>query len=182
MHFLEQYYENIIKHDLCNKFRYKNLNSLPKLSKITVSFGCKNSNIKHLIISFLALEIIGGKKGIFTQSKKPNVLLKIRKGQLVGCKLVIDKKLIYHFFFKFITEIIPRLKVSNKITKINAVSYEVPNVLVFPELEQNYYLFYQLNTLKIVISGKTGSSAEFAYLLNSFKFPLIRKHNSIGRV
>ena len=175
MNFLEQYNENIVKHDLCNKFRYKSLKNLPKLSKIVLSFGCKNLNIKQLIISFLALEIIGGKKGNFTQSKKSNILLKIRKGNLVGCKLIIEKKLIYHFFSKFITQIMPTLKMPGKIEVSNAkaASFQVSNLLIFSELEKNYYLFHELKNLNVVFLSNTGSTAEFTYLLNSFKFPLI---------
>lgn len=178
MHLLEQYYENTVKHDLCNKFRYKNLKNLPKLSKIVLSFGCKNLNIKQLIISFLALEIIGGKKGNFTKSKKPNVLLKIRKGNIVGCKLTLEKRLIYHFLSKFIIEIMPMLKIPSKIqvSNNNAVSYQVPNVLIFSELEINYYLFHELSNLNVVFLSNTNSSSEFSYLLNCFKFPLIFKN------
>lgn len=178
MHFLEQYYENSIKYDLCTKFRYKNLKKLPKFSKIVLSFGCKNSNIKQLIISFLALEIIGGKKGNFIESKKLNVLLKIRKGTLVGCKLTIKKKLIYCFLFKFITEIMPMLKISDKtqLFNTNVVSYQVPNLLVFSELEKNYYLFHELKNLNVVFLSNTSSLAEFSYLLNSFKFSFIFNH------
>lgn len=177
MYFLDQYYKNIVKYDLINKFNYKNLKNIPKIKKIILNFGCKNPNMKQLTISLLALELITGKKGSFTQAKSSNILLKIRKGNLVGCKLVLQKNLMYNFLTKLITEILPQMKTSNKIAlnnKLNnttAVSYKISNTLIFPEFEKNYYLLNDLPNLHITFLTNTKSHAELIYLLNSFKLP-----------
>ena len=77
MHFLEYYYNNIIKKDLINRFNYKSVKKIPKLEKITVNFGCKSFELKKLASSILSLQLVTTKKGVLTTSKKPNLLLKI---------------------------------------------------------------------------------------------------------
>jgi large subunit ribosomal protein L5 len=95
----ENYYINIIKYDLVNKFYYKNHKKIPKLNKIILNFNCKNINFKLLISSIIALELITTQKSIITSSKKSNITLKIRKGNPIGCKVTLRKEKMYFFFF-----------------------------------------------------------------------------------
>ena len=118
MHFLEYYYNNVIKFDLINRFNYKNLKNIPKLEKIVLNFGCKTFELKKLSLSLLSLQLITDKKGILTVSKKPNIVLKIRKGNPVGCKVILTKNLMYLFFAKLLIEILPKLKKKNINEKI----------------------------------------------------------------
>lgn len=92
MHYLEFYYKTVIKYDLINKFNYKNIKELPKLKKIILDFKTKNFKTKTFAATLLALELISLKKCNFTTSKKPNILLKIQKGQPVGGKVILKKK------------------------------------------------------------------------------------------
>ena len=117
MHFLEHYYQNTIKYDLINKFKYNNLNSLPKLKKIVLNFNCKNSDLKQLAASFLALELITGQTSILTTVSKPNILLKIRKGQPTGCKIILQNKVMY----KFISDERFILESGNNFNKSNVI-------------------------------------------------------------
>ncbi len=87
MSFLSNFQLKVLKHDLLNKFNYKNINDLPKMKKIILNFSCRTSNIKRLATAALALELITNKKGVLTRSKKSNILLKIRKGNPIGCKI-----------------------------------------------------------------------------------------------
>mgnify|MGYP006168312787 CR=1 FL=1 len=70
------YYNNVIKYDVINKFYYKKYKQIPKIIKIVLSFNCKNLNIKQLISSLVALELISSKRGLILVSKKSNILLK----------------------------------------------------------------------------------------------------------
>ena len=110
MHFLEYSYKKIIKQDLINKFKYNNLNKIPKLKKLTLNFSCKKLTIQNFATTMLALEIIGAKKGSLTVSKNANILLKIQKGQPSGCKLILEKKTMYDFLTKLFVTILPKLK------------------------------------------------------------------------
>nr|YP_009495528.1 ribosomal protein L5 [Psammoneis japonica]AWQ64258.1 ribosomal protein L5 [Psammoneis japonica] len=177
MHFFESYYENIIKYDLINKFHYQNIKELPKLKKIVLNFGCKNSDLKNIASVLLALELIATQRGRITTSKNVNILLKIRKGNPVGCKLVLKKTLMYSFFSKLICQVFLKFKnfsgFNIKYESLNskAISCKLENSLIFSELEQNYYLFNQLPILNITLVTNTINPKEFLFLLNAFKLP-----------
>jgi large subunit ribosomal protein L5 len=112
MFFFERYLHQIISYDLINTFFYKNLKEIPKLKKITLNFGYQNSTFRRLVSSLLALEFITCKKGNLTISKDLNVFLKIKKGNPVGCKIILKKSTMYLFYLKLITSIFSKMKQS----------------------------------------------------------------------
>lgn len=103
MYFFEAYVFKITKHDLINTFSYQNLTQIPTLKKITLNFGYQKSNIKYLIFSILALEFISFKKGKITKSKHINLFLKIKKGNPVGCVVVLKKSAMHLFYVRMKT-------------------------------------------------------------------------------
>jgi large subunit ribosomal protein L5 len=178
MHFLEYYYNTVIKYDLINKFKYKNTKYLPKLNKIVLNFGCKKFDIKNLSIALLALELISLKKGTLAQAKRPNILLKIKKGNPVGCKVILKKHFMYNFLAKLLIDVFPKLKnfttlkiAKNKLRN-HTFSYRLKDNLIFLELEQNYYIFNNLPDLNITLVADVKNEKEFIFLLNSFKLPI----------
>jgi large subunit ribosomal protein L5 len=176
MHFLNYFQSKTLKHDLLNKFHYKSINDLPKLEKVILNFGCKTNDMKQLSTAALALELITNQKGILTRSKKSNILLKIRKGNPVGCKVTLQKQLMLKFLEKTLLEIFPKIKnfkgltVSKRIKK-NSLSYELHNTLSFNELEKHYYLFNSLPKLTITVVAKTNTKEELLFILKAFQFP-----------
>merc|ERR1712160_173919 len=97
MFFFEAYVCKIISYDLINTFFYQNLTEIPRLKKITLNFGYQKSNFKHLVSSLLALEFITSRKGKMTTSRHLNVFLKIKKGNPVGCKIILTKSTMFFF-------------------------------------------------------------------------------------
>ena len=173
--FLNQYYKNIIIYNLINKFNYKNIKEIPQIKKIFLNFRSTNSDIKQLTTSLLALELITGQKGKFIQAKKSNIIFKIRKGNPIGCKILLQKQLIYIFVYKLIFEIIPKIKtfdnlsIKKNVKCTKTTSLKITNILTFIELETNYTLFSNLKDLHIVLLTNTRTQNELLYLLNSFK-------------
>jgi large subunit ribosomal protein L5 len=177
MNILEYYYEKVIKYDLLNKFFYARSQDLPKLTKIVLNFGCKSFEIKKLAASLLALELITNKPAFLTTSKKANVLLKIRKGHPVGCAVILEKKKMYQFYFKLLTEVFPILKdfkgiPLTKHLKEKSFSFTLKELIVFDELGKHFYLFNSLPPLNITLVTNTKSQKELLYLLKAFKVPL----------
>lgn len=176
MNFYEYYYENIVKYDLLNKFQYKNVNQIPEFNKIILNFGCKKSDLKLLGPTLIALELITSQKGMLTNSNVPNVSLKIKKGNPVGCKITIRRISMYTFLVKLINEIFPKLKqfygfkLSN--SNIKTISFKLKNNLIFSELENHYQYFNKLPHLNITISTSSNDFNELFFLLKSLKFPI----------
>lgn len=176
MLFLEYYNNTILKLELMNKFRYNKIEKIPKLKKIILNFGCKNSDFKQLTKNLIALELITGKKSYFTCSKKFNISLRIKKGNPVGCKVILRKNQMHLFLIKILFEIFPKLKnlhhIKLKSKTINGISYVITNVLVFSEYEKNYHLFNNLPKLQITFVANSQSQLELKYILNSLKIPI----------
>ena len=174
MHFLEYYYINIIKYDLINRYNYKNIKDIPKLKKIILNFGCKTSELKKLSTSLLFLQLITTKKGKLTVSKQSNIVLKIRKGNPVGCKVLLVKTAMYKFLFKLLIEVLPRIKnkiLLKKTSYKNTLTYNFENIMIFKELEKNYLVFSLLKNLQVTFVTNATTNEELFFLLNSFKFP-----------
>jgi len=171
MSILKKYYDNIMKYNLITKFNYTDLKKIPKIKYIILNFNCKNFELKHLGTSLLALQVLTKKKGILTTAKKPNIILKIKKGNPIGCKLILKNKLMYHFFSDFIFKILPLLKNTTfkKIKKTNDITYTLNNTLIFKKLEKNYFIFNNLNNININIITNTKTKKELFFLLKLLK-------------
>lgn len=179
MNILENYYKKVIRYDLINKFNYINLDELPQLKKIILNFGCKNFEIKSIASALLALELITTKRGSLTKARRPNLLLKIRKGAPVGCLVVLKKTKMYDFFLKLLNEVFPKLKVFSGISVKRKVertsfSFTLKDLISFKELEKQFYLFINLPPLNITFITNSRTREELLYLLNSFKLPIIK--------
>lgn len=173
MYFLKNYYQSVIQYDLINKFQYKNLQQLPKLEKIILNFRYKD--FKSLSSSLLALELITKKQGTLITANNSYILLKIRKGAPIGCKVILKKFLMYNFFTKLLVDVFPQLKEINFHSfffQRQTFFYQLKNIFIFFELEQNYSLFSTLSNLNITIVTNTKTQEELLFLLNSFKLSI----------
>lgn len=169
MFFLEYYFNTIVYHDFINKFSYKTLKQIPKLKKITLNFGYRKVNLKYIISGLLALECLTHKRGNLTKSKRLNISLKIKKGNPVGCKIILYKKFMYLFYFKLRISIFEKIKSAFKTKAINSISIKLKTPLVFNELENHYQFFKNLTPLDVTLSTNTKSQNEFKFLLKSLK-------------
>jgi len=175
MRVLKTYFERVIKYDLINTFTYKNLKYIPQLKKLILNFGYKKSNLKYLISGLLALEFISSKKGTFTKSKHLNLLLKLKKGNPVGCKIVLRKNSMYFFYLKLITSILPKIKQfqishhKQDLKLFNSVSFQLKSPLLFAELENQFQLFKEIPQLDITLLTNSKSQKELFFLFKSVK-------------
>ena len=197
MNYIENYFNNVVKYDLVNKFYYTELDKIPIICEIAVVFRFKELNVKQLSTMLLALELITSKKGQFLVARKGNLFLKIRKGSPVGCKVILRKKEMYDQLLKLVNEVFLKIKVllkinKNKIKNDNIISYGLNDNSLLVEIGQNYNLFNGILTdITITIMGKKINQKGFFFLIESLKQPLSlgktqsyfpRKRNSIGRV
>ena len=177
MHTLNHFYAKTLKFDLLNKFYYTNLKKLPKLKKIILNFNCKTTDLKTLSTHLLALELVTHQKGVLTVSKHPNLFLKIRKGNPIGCKVILKKTSVLKFLSKSLNEIFPKTKnfdavIVDRKKKDTNFSFAIKDNLNFPELSENYYLFNDLSDLNLSIVTTAKTKKETTFLLKSLQIPL----------
>lgn len=180
MHYLEFYYKTVIKHDLINKFNYKNIKELPKLKKIILDFKTKNFKTKTFASTLFALELITLQKCNFTTSKKPNIFLKIQKGQPVGGKVILTKKIMYYFLSSLILEILPKAQncIKFKQNNKNNISFQLKqDNLNFYNLKEHYNLSDLITSINITITTTSKTQTELFFLLRSFQFSILNKKN-----
>jgi large subunit ribosomal protein L5 len=109
-------------------------------------------------------------------SNRSSLSFKIRKGNPVGCKIVLKKAFMYRLLSKMQKSGFPFRKnivAVRPFQNISSVSFNYSNVLVFDELEKNYFLFNTLKDFQITITTTARSTAETLYILKSFKFPIV---------
>ena len=76
---------------LQQKFGYKNVMEIPKLSKIVINMGlgdCKD-NPKGLEVAVAELATISGQKPLVTKARKSIANFKLREGMNVGAKVTL---------------------------------------------------------------------------------------------
>jgi large subunit ribosomal protein L5 len=97
--------------------------------------------------------------------------LKIRKGQPIGCKVIIRGEKMRLFLTKLINKI--TLKRSSTKSKArfehNIFSFKISNVLIFNELEKNYQFFKNLKGLDISFVTTKSCYESFIFLMRSYK-------------
>jgi large subunit ribosomal protein L5 len=179
MNFFENYYKKIIRQDLTNKFIFDNDKNIPKLTKVTLNFGCTNLSIQKFAVTMLALEIIALKKCTITTTRKPNVIFKIQKGQPAGCKVELKNSQIYAFLTRLNIEILPKLKNFRKFQlscQTNNFFFQVAgDEIILKEFENHYPLFSNLPTLDINILTNTKNDKEIFFLAKAIKLPFYKK-------
>ena len=162
-----------------NKFRLKKSNQIPRIKRITLNFGCKNFSVQKFATTMLALELIASKKAKITIAKKPNILLKIQKGQPSGCKVILQNKEIYAFLTRLHLEILPKFKNFagfNIKTQTSSFFFNIPsNKIMLKEFEDHYPLFTNLPSLNIHVSTNTSQPKELLFLMKAMKFPILKK-------
>lgn len=177
MTFLKNYYSKTIKKDLINKFNFKNVKNVPCLKKIVVNFGHNSTDLKITATHLLALELITNKRGTITQTKKPNILLKIRKNHPVGAKVCLKKNDMFEFTSKLINEVIPKLKNFKgfntlKKSQNNTLSFRLYDALNFNELESHYNLFNKISKMNVTLTTNLGKKDEVKFLLKSMQIEI----------
>ena len=104
-------------------------------------------------------------------------MLKIRKGNPVGCKIEIRNQKMFLFLETIFSEVFPKLKnfdglKCNKKVRNNTFSFKINDNFAFKTIEKNYYLFNTLPKLDIAIVTTTKKITELNFIVKSLQFPI----------
>lgn len=156
------------KFEQINKNYYSILTELPKIKKIVLSFKLNVFSLKMLAIHFLILQNIAEtKKGSIIRAKKANILIKIKKGNPVGCKILLtNNKKISLFLKKLLYELFV-FKPSRLSVNDNCFSTKLDDIfLVSKENFFNNFTSIKKQKLSVAIYYEAKKS-EIAYILNT---------------
>ena len=162
--------------DLMQKFGYKSVMQVPRLTKITLNMGVSEavSDKKVMDNAVGDLTKISGQKPVVTKSKKAIAGFKIREGVPIGTMVTLRGVRMYEFLDRFVTVALPRVR---DFRGISGRSFDgrgnynigVKEQIIFPEIE--YDKVDALRGLNISITTTAKSDDECKALLAAFKFP-----------
>ena len=97
---------------LREKHGYKNLNEIPKISKVVVNtcIGSAPDTKEALEIAKTDLTTITGQKPVTTTSKKAISNFKLRDNQAIGAKVTLRGRIMYEFLERLIKTALPRIR------------------------------------------------------------------------
>jgi large subunit ribosomal protein L5 len=109
---LKDTYNKKVKNHLYEKFKYNNRLSVPKLEKIVINRGLSEvaTNSKVVEITFNQMLAISGQKPVLCRSKKAISNFKLRKDQVIGCKVTLRSTKMFDFMTKFINIVLPKIR------------------------------------------------------------------------
>lgn len=109
---LQDQYKAEIVPKLKEKFGYRNVMQVPKLSKVVVNMGLGDAieNVKVIETAAAEISIITGQKPVVTKARKSIANFKLREGVPIGVMVTLRRERMYHFLDKLIAIALPRVR------------------------------------------------------------------------
>ncbi len=116
---LKEVYKQQIKKNLRQKFLYKNIHEIPKITKIVLNRGLgeESQSSKTLHSNLEEIMAISGQRPIITRSKKAIAGFKIRENVPVGITVTLRRDKMYNFLNKLVNLALPRIRDFRGISK-----------------------------------------------------------------
>lgn len=110
--FLEKKYVEECVPALMKQFGYTSRMQVPRIEKIVINTSMKEAlqDIKVLETAAEELAAITGQRPVITRAKKSIANFKLRKGQAVGARVTLRKKMMFEFFNRFVNIALPRAR------------------------------------------------------------------------
>jgi large subunit ribosomal protein L5 len=173
---LQEFYKETVAPGLREKFGYKSVMEVPRISKITLNMGVGEAVGDKKILENAVGDMtkIAGQKPVVTKAKKPIAQFKIREGYPIGCMVTLRGTRMYEFLDRFVTIAMPRIRdfrgVGGKgFDGRGNFNIGVKEQIIFPEIE--YDKIDVLRGMNISITTTAKTDAEAKALLAAFKFP-----------
>ncbi len=173
---LQQHYKETVVPQLMEKFEFKSIMEVPKITKITLNMGVGEAigDKKILENAVGDMEKIAGQKAVVTRARKSIAGFKIREGWPIGCKVTLRRERMYEFLDRLINVAIPRIR---DFRGLNGKAFDgrgnyslgVKEQIIFPEID--YDKIDALRGLDITITTTAKTDDEGRALLEAFKFP-----------
>jgi large subunit ribosomal protein L5 len=173
---LQQVYRDQIVSQLKERFGYKSVMEVPRITKITLNMGVGEAVGDKKIMEHAVSDMIkiGGQKPVVTKARKSVAGFKIREGWPIGCKVTLRRERMYEFLDRLINVSIPRIR---DFRGLNGKAFDgrgnysmgVKEQIIFPEID--YDKIDALRGMDIVITTTAKTDEEGRALLESFNFP-----------
>jgi large subunit ribosomal protein L5 len=169
-------YKSEIAPALVQKFGYKSVMQVPRITKITLNMGLSEAvNDKKILEAAVAdLTKIAGQKPVVTKAKKAIAGFKLREGMPIGAMVTLRGARMFEFLDRFVTVALPRVRdfrgVSGRAFDGRGnYNIGVKEQIIFPEIEYDKVDAIRGMNISITTTAKTDEEAKA--LLAAFHFP-----------
>ncbi len=173
---LQDIYRDTVAPSLVEKFGYKSVMEVPRITKITLNMGVSEAVADKKVMDSAVGDLtkIAGQKPVVTKARKAIAGFKIREQQPIGCMVTLRGARMYEFLDRFVTVALPRVRdfrgISGKAFDGRGnYNIGVKEQIIFPEIE--YDKVDALRGLNISITTTAKNDAECKALLAGFRFP-----------
>jgi large subunit ribosomal protein L5 len=177
MSHLKTLYSNEIILKLMDRFGYKNVMQVPKLTRIVLNMGLGEAiqNIKILDSAVQELGLIAGQKPVVTRARKSIAAFKLRAGMPIGCKVTLRGERMYDFFTRLVNIALPRVRdfrgVSPKgFDGRGNYSLGIKEHIIFPEIDYDKIDKIKGLNVTIVTSAQTDEGGKALLQLMGMPF------------
>jgi large subunit ribosomal protein L5 len=173
---LKEFYQKEVVQGLITEFGYKNINQVPKITKIVVNMGLGEAvaDVKIIDKAVGELTAITGQKPVVTKARKSIASFKLREGMPIGTTVTLRGDRMYEFLDRLINAVLPRVRdfrgISSKgFDGRGNFTLGLNDQSVFPEIE--YDSIDKLRGMNITVVTTAGSDDEGRSLLSAFGMP-----------
>jgi len=179
---LKEKYNKEIVQQLKDKFQYKSVMQVPKLTKIAINkgIGAAVSDKKLVDTGVEELTMITGQQAVPTIAKKSVSNFKLREGMPIGAKVTLRGDKMYEFLDRLMTIALPRVRDFKGIREKGFdgrgnYTLGVEEQIIFPEISIDKVKNISGMDITFVTTAETDE--ESLELLRSFGMPFTSKKN-----
>lgn len=176
---LKEFYKKEVVPGLQKEYGYKNVNQVPKITKIVVNMGLGEAvqDVKIIDKAAQELSLISGQKPIVRKARKSVAAFKLREGMPIGCTVTLRGLQMYEFLDRLINAVLPRVRdfrgVSSKAFDGRGnYTLGLSDQSVFPEID--YDSIDKLRGMNITVVTTAATDDEGRSLLGAFGMPFRR--------
>ncbi|MCT7375111.1 50S ribosomal protein L5 [Chelativorans salis] len=173
---LKKQYEEAIRKELLEAFKYKNEMQVPRIDKVVINMGVGEAtgDSKKPTVAAEDLALIAGQKPVVTKARTSIAGFKVREGMPIGAKVTLRKDRMYEFLDRLVNVALPRVR---DFRGLSPKSFDghgnfamgVKEHIVFPEI--NYDKVDQIWGMDIIVCTTAKTDDEARALLKAFNFP-----------
>jgi large subunit ribosomal protein L5 len=174
---LREHYQKAVVPALMERFGYKNVMQVPRLTKITLNMGVGEAMTDKKVIDNAAADLakISGQKPEVRRARKSVASFKVRENWPIGCRVTLRGARMYEFFDRLINVAIPRIRdfrglPSRSFDGRGNYSLGIKEQIIFPEID--FDKVDAIRGLDVTIVTSARSDNEARALLEGFQFPM----------
>ncbi|MEJ8757978.1 50S ribosomal protein L5 [Pontibacter sp. H259] len=173
---LKDKYQSEVVPALKEKFQYKNVMQVPKITKISINrgIGAAVADKKLVDIGVDELTTITGQKAVATIAKKSVSNFKLREGMPIGARVTLRGQKMYEFLDRLLTIALPRVRdfrgVSDKgFDGRGNYTLGIKEQIIFPEISIDK--IKSISGMDITFVTTANTDEESYELLKAFGMP-----------